>query len=234
MTNYYIQQNDKIVIFDTDKAKLQTTLDFMPQYKDLEIQETERPIVLCEDCGAFEFADTDSYLSEQAIKKRADLVQTLYDIKAERAYGGVIINNAFKFETNQTSITNTVASLALMNNTDTSNWKFYTLEGQPVVYQITKAQLYAIAQFGQNMINECFKVEGEYNTDLAQATQDDLLSDSWIQEFIENATSAMETVVNTITVELKSNSPEIPESSTDKENLTVEEPTTEENSEVEE
>jgi hypothetical protein len=84
------------------------------------------------------------------------------------------------------------------------------------------------------MINECFKVEGEYNQDLAQATQDDLLSDSWIQEFIENATSAMETVVNTITVELKSNSPEIPESSTDKENLTVEEPTTEENSEVEE
>jgi hypothetical protein len=71
-----------------------------------------------------------------------------------------------------------------------------------VVYQITKAQLYAIAQFGQNMINECFKVEGEYNTDLAQATQDDLLSDSWIQEFIENATNAMEEVVNTLTVEL--------------------------------
>jgi hypothetical protein len=61
MTNYYIQQDDTIVIFDTDKAKLQTTLDFMPQYQGLEIQETERPIVLCDDCGAFEFADTDEY-----------------------------------------------------------------------------------------------------------------------------------------------------------------------------
>jgi hypothetical protein len=205
--------------------------DFIVEYnhnKGLTIEETDKALYALEAWeslnGDTVIDNTDEYNKEQAELKRADLVQTLYDIKAERAYGGVIINNAFKFETNQTSITNTVASLALMNNTDTSNWKFYTLEGQPVVYQITKAQLYAIAQFGQNMINECFKVEGEYNQDLAQATQDDLLSEEWIQEFIENATSAVEAVVNVLTVEL----------ATDKENLTVDEPTTEENSEVEE
>jgi hypothetical protein len=139
---------------------------------------------------------------EKANFKRAELVQTLYNIKAERAYGGVIINNAFKFETNQTSITNTVGSVAFMSDTDVANWKFYSLDGVPVTYAVTKAQLYAIAKFGRDMIDKCFKVEADFNTDLAQATQDDLLSDSWVQEFIENATSAMEEVVNTLTVEL--------------------------------
>jgi hypothetical protein len=142
------------------------------------------------------------YDSQQAELKRADLVQTLYNIKSERAYGGVIINDAFKFETNQTSITNTVGSVAFMSDTDVANWKFYSLDGAPVTYAVTKAQLYAIAKFGRDMIDKCFKVEANFNADLAQATQDDLLSAEWVQEFIENATSAMEAVVNTLTVEL--------------------------------
>jgi hypothetical protein len=84
MTNYYIQQDDKIVIFDTDKEKLQTTLVFMPQYQGLEIQETERPIVLCDDCGAFEFADTDEYKEHQE-QKRKEHIQSLTCTKRDFA-----------------------------------------------------------------------------------------------------------------------------------------------------
>jgi hypothetical protein len=183
--------------------------DFIVEYnhnKGLTIEETDKALYALEPWeslnGDTVIDNTDEYNKEQAELKRADLVQTLYDIKAERAYGGVIINNAFKFETNQTSITNTVGSVAFMSDTDVANWKFYSLDGAPVTYAVTKAQLYAIAKFGRDMIDKCFKVEADFNTDLAQATQDELLSDSWIQEFIENATSAMEAVVNTLTVEL--------------------------------
>lgn len=56
---YYIEQDSKIVLHDTDKKKFQTTLKFMPQYKGLEVKETERPI----ENG--EFADTDEYIAKK-------------------------------------------------------------------------------------------------------------------------------------------------------------------------
>lgn len=64
MINYYIEKEGKIVLFDTDKQKVENTLSFTPQYKDLVIRETERPIV------NFEFADTEEYIQEQAQKER--------------------------------------------------------------------------------------------------------------------------------------------------------------------
>lgn len=62
---FYIEQDNKIVLFDEDKQKLQNTLLFMPQYAGLEIKETTRPIV------DFQFADTDEYKEEQAQKEAA-------------------------------------------------------------------------------------------------------------------------------------------------------------------
>lgn len=37
---FYIQQDDKIVLFDEEQRRLQNTIIFMPQYQGLEIQET--------------------------------------------------------------------------------------------------------------------------------------------------------------------------------------------------
>ena len=68
--NYYIQQDEKIVLFDEDKQRLQNTIAFTtPQYQGLEIKETERPLVLSEDGTYYVFADTDEYLQEQAQKE---------------------------------------------------------------------------------------------------------------------------------------------------------------------
>ena len=68
--NYYIEQNGKIVLFDTDKEKIQNTLMFMPQYAGLEIRETTRPI---ED---FQFADTQQYQQDQ-IQKEQERINNL-------------------------------------------------------------------------------------------------------------------------------------------------------------
>ena len=62
---YYVENTEKIVLFDEDKNKLQNTIAFMPQYAGLEIKETTRPIV------DFQFADTDEYKEEQAQKEAA-------------------------------------------------------------------------------------------------------------------------------------------------------------------
>lgn len=46
MTTYYIKdENEKIILWDTDRIRLVNTLDFMPQYKEALIWETENPIV---------------------------------------------------------------------------------------------------------------------------------------------------------------------------------------------
>lgn len=62
---FYIEDNNKIVLFDDDKQKLQNTIAHMPQYQGLEIQETDRPIV------DYQFADTEEYLLKQ-IQTRED------------------------------------------------------------------------------------------------------------------------------------------------------------------
>ena len=46
MTTYYIEKDGDIVLADKDKSKLQTTLKFTPQFKGLEIKQTEKEIIL--------------------------------------------------------------------------------------------------------------------------------------------------------------------------------------------
>lgn len=43
---FYIQQDNKIVLFDEDKQKLQNTILFMPQYQGLEIKEVQEGYVI--------------------------------------------------------------------------------------------------------------------------------------------------------------------------------------------
>ena len=43
---YYIQQDEKILLFDENKQKLQNTIAIMPQYQGLEIKEVEEGCVI--------------------------------------------------------------------------------------------------------------------------------------------------------------------------------------------
>lgn len=138
---------------------------------------------------------------EKANAARESITNHLFEIKAAKAYGGVIVNGAVKFETNQTSITNTVASIALMRDTDTTHWKFYTLNDEPIMIEISKVQLLGVAQFGRDMIDACFAVEGNYIAQLKQATIENLIDDAWVKTFEEAAQAAMDEVDNTIDIE---------------------------------
>ena len=155
-----------------------------------------------DDNGVWQMKSDEQFNQEKATAKAEELVNTLYEIKAGKAYGGVVINNLLVFETNQTAITNTVASLALMTDESIANWKFYTVQGQPIVQQVTKAQLAGIAMFAQNMINQCFAVEGQYNIQLQQATVAQLIDDEWTTTFVENAQAAMDAISHNMTVNL--------------------------------
>ena len=72
---FYIQQNEKIVLFDENLETLQSTLVFMPQYQGLEIVETDRPIV------DFQFADTEEYIAEQTQKEKERILQVIKSLE---------------------------------------------------------------------------------------------------------------------------------------------------------
>lgn len=202
MTQYYLADNEgKIKFVDDDLQRLTNTLLFLPEFTEKDIKKVKKGYII----DNFELMTTSAYNTKKANEKKAELVNTLYEIKAERAYGGVIINDNLKFETNQTAITNTVASLALMSADTKTSWKFYTIDGVPSVQQISKAQLAYIAQFGQNMINECFKIEGAANEALNSASEDDLLNDEWVENFKAEVQAKMNEVVNTLTIDFEGN-----------------------------
>ncbi|MBR4592127.1 MAG: hypothetical protein IKO35_02855 [Elusimicrobiaceae bacterium] len=71
MTTYYIEKDNQIVLHDTDRNRLVTTLKYMPQYAGLEIQETQRPI----ENG--EWADTPQYIAQKQIAQIAAQVTDL-------------------------------------------------------------------------------------------------------------------------------------------------------------
>lgn len=43
---FYIENENKIILFDDDKQKIQNTIDFLPQYEGLEIKETQDSYVI--------------------------------------------------------------------------------------------------------------------------------------------------------------------------------------------
>lgn len=175
-------------------------------YYDGEVFNADSDQYYLNDNGDFVKRDDEEYNQIKAGLKKEELIQYLYTIKADKAYGGVIINNAIKFETNQTSITNTVATIALMGDTDKTNWKFYTLNDEPIMIEITKLQLAGIAQFGKNMINACFAVEGNYIEQVKSATVAELISEGWVSQFKESAQTAMDQVNNKIEIDFTQNS----------------------------
>lgn len=66
---FYIQQDNKIVLFDEDKQKLQNTIAFMPQYEGLEIKEVQEGYVIYD----FELITVEEKEAKETQKERERL-----------------------------------------------------------------------------------------------------------------------------------------------------------------
>ena len=63
---FYIQQDNKIVLSDEDKRKLQDTIAIMPQYEGLPIQETEDGYVIYD----YELMTAEEMTEKEALKEQ--------------------------------------------------------------------------------------------------------------------------------------------------------------------
>ena len=66
---FYIENENKIVLFDEDRQKLQNTIAFMPQYQGLEIKEVEEGYVIY----GFELMTIEEKETKEAQKERERL-----------------------------------------------------------------------------------------------------------------------------------------------------------------
>lgn len=155
--------------------------------------------------------DTD-YEAKEAQKVQVELVEYNYEAKAKKAYGGILINDTYLFETNETSQSMITASLiGLQNAPDetTLNWKVYA-NNKPIVVPLTKVQLAQLFDFAFNMVTISFKIEGLRNEALAVATVEDLNNEQWVEQYKIATDFAFNQINNKIDVVLVANPTETP------------------------
>lgn len=144
------------------------------------------------------------YKAKKAQETQKELIEYNYEQKAKKAYGGILINETYLFETNETSQSMITASLiGLQNAPDetTLNWKMYA-NNQPIVVPLTKIQLAQLFAFALDMINKAFGVEGLRNNELATATVENLNDIAWVEEYKKATDLAFGEINNKIEVVL--------------------------------
>ncbi len=124
MTNYYIEQNGKIILFDTDKQKIKDTLLFMPELQGLEIKETQRPITDSADYMYFVFADTPEYLSKALQKAKEEKLSEINLMKESAFKAGFYFNNVH-FDCDDRAQIRLSAQLTIAKEGDTIVWLDY-------------------------------------------------------------------------------------------------------------
>ena len=134
MTNYYIEKDNKIILYDTDKQKIQNTLLFMPELQGVEIKETQRPIAEAVDYTHFVFADTQEYLAAalaQAKESKADEINIAKEVAFK---AGFYFNNAH-FDCDDRAQIRLSAQLAISKQEDTIVWLDYDYNPVTLTYE---------------------------------------------------------------------------------------------------
>ena len=79
---FYVENDNKILLFDEDKQKLQDTILFMPQFQGLEIKEVEEGYVIYD----FELMTVEEKEEKEVQKEREHRNQEI-DNKIKELYG---------------------------------------------------------------------------------------------------------------------------------------------------
>lgn len=148
---------------------------------------------------------TEKDLEMKAEKVAKELTEQLYQLKASVAYGGIILNNAYVFETNATSILMTTTKyldlVSDQSQESVSHWKCYDLEGKPEFVNFTREQFINIKNFATNMINtDCFGIEDKYTKILHEATIYNLTDAEWVANFKMQAIAEMKAVGTSLNI----------------------------------
>jgi len=160
---FYIEEDNKIVLFDEDRQKLEETLLFTPQYVGLGIKETDRPIV------NFEFADTPEYLAKEIIKAKENKIQVNDKLRDEAINDGVMYKNIL-FDSDTDQKVNLLAVVNTMPDDDVVTW--FGKDNQPL--DCTKEDLLNIGGLITQLHSFCWNKNAQikYLIDVAETLEE--------------------------------------------------------------
>lgn len=151
-----------------------------------------------------EYKSTDEYKVHNSQLVAKELIEFTYQTKANKAYGGVIIETALDdliFETNKEAISFVIGTLGTMNDTETRNWKFWSTKGVPIMVPVNKIQLSAITAFASMMVDNCFAIEGQQDNKIYAMTTEQLNDPEYIQAFKQETIELTNAVNNVLDFE---------------------------------
>ena len=96
---FYIQQDNKIVLFDEDKQKLQNTIAFMPQYEGLEIKEVQKGYVVYDFKLMTVEEMNEQLLLEEKNKKHEENQKALDKARTSHVFTVTLQNQECEFDT---------------------------------------------------------------------------------------------------------------------------------------
>ena len=96
---FYIQQDNKIVLFDEDKQRLQNTIAFMPQYEGLEIKEVQKGYVVYDFKLMTVEEMNEQLLLEEKNKKYEENQKALDKARTSHVFTVTLQNHECEFDT---------------------------------------------------------------------------------------------------------------------------------------
>jgi hypothetical protein len=114
---YYIENNNKVVLFDEDLSKLQDTVRFMPQYKDFEIKEVQEGYIIVD----FELITIEEKEQRELEKAKQAKLQENEVVREQFLISGVEYKDIL-WDSDIEQKLNISIQLSNMSDEDTVNW----------------------------------------------------------------------------------------------------------------
>lgn len=129
---FYIQQDNKIVLFDEDKQKLQNTIAFMPQYEGLEIKEAQKGYVVY-DFKLMTVEEMNEQLLLEEKNKKHEENTRLAKLAVENGY---VTFKGAEFETNAQTVGDLTATMLLMQSSGLETYMWLSKDDQVVALTV--------------------------------------------------------------------------------------------------
>lgn len=163
--NYYILQNNEIVLVDTDKQRLQTTLKFKPELEGEKIHQTTKDIVLLD--GKYVFAE--EHTDELLEKAKAEKLQELSNVADCYAQYKcpidmyIVSSTGFKVDADVCSQTNMQGLILMLGEGESCQYKDFNNDFQTVKREQLTIMVGEAKQNGLNLYNQKFRLEAKIN-----------------------------------------------------------------------
>ena len=117
--NYYIEQDEEIKLWADNKAQLQNTILFMPQYAELEIKSTQKEIILYNGKYVFKRDVSNDLFRDAVTQKRQENEQKADEARYNQEFVVTLQNKECIFDTTDKTQKDLLTAFAICSTGET-------------------------------------------------------------------------------------------------------------------